>query len=152
MNAEEERMETSESFVTASSHAENPTLSSDQNCNQKEATLETDTQARSETVTEMDIIIIPEGSQAKETEQVQEKDLTVMPQTSSTMQSELPTTPQTVVPTVGVESSSTDESCGAYIARKWQQLGDSPEDCTQVPSDGNLGKCSESIALELMPQ
>ena len=152
LNAEEERMETSESFVTASSHAENPTLSSDQNCNQKVATLETDTQARSETVTEMDITIIPEGSQAKETEQVQEKDLTVMPQTSSTMQSELPTTPQTVVPTVGVESSSTDESCGAYIARKWQQLGDSPEDCTQGPSDGNLGKCSESIALELMPQ
>ena len=73
LNAEEERMETSESFVTASPHAGSPTLSSDQGCNQKEATLQTDTLARSETATEMDFTIIPEGSQAKESEQVQEK-------------------------------------------------------------------------------
>ena len=54
------------------------------------------------------------------------------------------------MPNRSVESSSTDESCGAYIARKWQQLGTPPQDCTQGLSDGNLGKCSESIALELM--
>ena len=49
------------------------------------------------------------------------------------------------------ESSSTDESCGAYIARKWEQLGVCNETCNHSQGDGNAGKASCSFALELMP-
>ena len=152
LSAAEERTNTSESFVTASSHVENPTLSSDRQYNQEEATPEALAQTSTDTITEMDLTIILESSGAKETGQVQEMDPTEVLQTSSTTQPDLSTTPQPIMANLGVESSSTDESCGAYIARKWEQLGTTPEDCTQGPSDGNLGKCSESIALELMPQ
>ena len=152
LSAGEERMETSESFVTASSHVENPTLSSDRQYNQEEVTPEALAQTSTDTITEMDLTIILEGSGATETGQMLEMEQTDVPQTSSTTPPDLSTTPQPIMPNRSVESSSTDESCGAYIARKWQQLGTSPEDCTQGPSDGNLGKCSESNALELMPQ
>ena len=50
-----------------------------------------------------------------------------------------------------MESSSTDESCGAYIARKWEQLGVTPEDSTQGPSGGTVEKSSDSVTLELAP-
>ena len=60
-------------------------------------------------------------------------------------------TPQSMIRHANVESNSTDESCGAYIARKWEQIGASPENETQGPSDGNIEKVSESAALELAP-
>ena len=50
-----------------------------------------------------------------------------------------------------MESSSTDESGGAYIARKWEQLGVTRENSTQGPSSGNVEKSSDSITLELAP-
>ena len=50
------------------------------------------------------------------------------------------------------ESSSTDESCGEYFARKWRQLGCSSEAGTHGQSDGNSEKFSESAAMELAPQ
>ena len=50
-----------------------------------------------------------------------------------------------------VNSSRTDESCGAYIARKWEQLGCTQEIGTSSQGVGRHEKYSESDALELMP-
>ena len=62
------------------------------------------------------------------------------------------TTPLFMSGTLQAESSSTDESCGEYIARKWRQLGCSSEAGTHGQSDGNSEKFSESAAMELAPQ
>ena len=50
-----------------------------------------------------------------------------------------------------MESSSTDESCGTYIARKWEQLGCAPETGTSSQGGGRYEKLSESAVMELMP-
>ena len=66
--------------------------------------------------------------------------------------SEASTTPLFMTGTLRAESSSTDESCGEYIARKWRQLGYSSEAGTHGRSDGTSEKFSESAAMELAPQ
>ena len=60
-------------------------------------------------------------------------------------------TPPPVLGTLNVESSSTDESCSAYIARKWEQLEDVPE--ADIHSQRTIGaeKSSLSAVLELAP-
>ena len=66
--------------------------------------------------------------------------------------SEASTTPLLMTGTLRAESSSTDKSCGEYIARKWRQLGCSSEAGTHGQSDGTSEKFSESAAIELAPQ
>ena len=73
------------------------------------------------------------------------------PQTLPAGQPELTVTPLSAIGSTNMESSSTDESCGAYIARKWEQLGVTPENSTQGPSGGNVERSSNRITLELAP-
>ena len=52
---------------------------------------------------------------------------------------------------INVESSSTDESCSAYIARKWEQLGDVCEASSSGQQLVGAEKASTSAVLELTP-
>ena len=52
---------------------------------------------------------------------------------------------------LNVESSSTDKSCSAYIARKWEQLGDVPEANIYNQRTTGAEKSSLSAVLELGP-
>ena len=61
------------------------------------------------------------------------------------------TTPDLTAGSFLVESSSTDESCGEYIVRKWAQLGCSAEVGTSSQGGGTADKFSESAAIELAP-
>ena len=60
-------------------------------------------------------------------------------------------TPLPVPSTLNLESSSTDESCCAYIARKWEQLGDVPEVSSSGQQVVGAEKASMSAVLELTP-
>ena len=70
----------------------------------------------------------------------------------SKISSQASNTPLFMTDTLRAESSSTDESCGEYIARKWQQLGCSSEAGTHGQSDCTSEKFSESVAMELAPK
>ena len=141
--AVEERMDTSESFVTASSHVESPSLACNPQNDQEEMDTAVPTQTPISTVAGPSVQF--EESGVPETSQFEN------PQILSSAQSEPIVTPQSAVTIINVESSSTDESCGAYIARKWEQLGVTPEIITEGPSCGNAEKFSDSAVLELAP-
>ena len=65
-------------------------------------------------------------------------------------QPEVETTPNPRTEATNVEGSSTDESCSAYIARKWQQLGETQE-TPEAHMTVRAQKESESILLQLAP-
>ena len=144
LNAEmEERMDTSESFVTASSHIEGS--SSMSNLQNSQEAMGTAVTVQSVMNTVVGPLIHSEGTGVQEMSQDES------PQTLTAGQPEPTATPQSAIGITNMESSSTDESCGAYIARKWEQLGVTPEIGTQGPGGGNVEKSSDSIALELAP-
>ena len=144
MNTEgEERMDTSESYITASSH----TASSPLMCDPQPGQEEIDTGANLPTV--MDSAVSPhaQGEESSKHEVIQND----LPPTLPVGLHNPTASPQSMIRHANVESSSTDESCGAYIARKWEQLGASPENETQGPNGDNIEKVSESAALGLAP-
>ena len=61
------------------------------------------------------------------------------------------TTPNPRTEATNVEGSSTDESCSAYIARKWQQLGETQETPSPQHVTVKAQKESESTLLQLAP-
>ena len=140
--AEEEKMDTTDSFVTASSTVNNfPTVKSmahGQNNND-------DKLDDPERVVEDDRSLVSEGATTSL------GNITVTPQDSPITISNTEATPPAITATGNVESSSTDESCGAYIARKWEQLGCSQETGTSSQNDWSGKKFSESTMMELMP-
>ena len=66
-------------------------------------------------------------------------------------QPEVETTPNPRTGATNVEGSSADESCSAYIARKWQQLGETQETPSSQHMTVSARKESESILLQLAP-
>ena len=139
----EERMDTSESYITASFHIASPPLVCDSQPGQEEM------DAGAVLPTVMDPAVSPHAQ--GEESQIQEVVQNDQPQSLPVGLHDPTATPQSTLRHANVESSSTDESCGAYIARKWEQLGTSPENETQGPSGGNIEKVSESASLELAP-
>ena len=139
----EERMDTSESYITASSHIASPPLKCDPQPGQEEIG------TRIDLPTVMDSAVSPHAQ--GEESSIQEVIQNDLPLTLPVGLHDPAATPQSMIRHANVESSSTDESCGAYIARKWEQLGASPENGTQGPSGGNIERASESAALELAP-
>ena len=66
-------------------------------------------------------------------------------------QLEVETTPNPRTEATNVEGSSTDESCSSYIARKWQQLGEAQETPSSQHMTVRAQKESESMLLQLAP-
>ena len=147
--ADEEKMDGNDSFVTAASTAENPVVT-DVNVGRQE-------KEGPESGNTAEVVVITPGN--VETEAATES-LHVENEPQRSVQEVpgvfliLPTTFNTL-PTTSeiphVESSSTDESCGAYIARKWEQLGCVSETGTSSQGDGKIVKASERVAMELAP-
>ena len=60
-------------------------------------------------------------------------------------------TPPLAPITLNADSSSTDESCSAYLARKWEQLGDVPESNLLSQGTTEMKRSCLSVALALTP-
>ena len=144
--ADEEKMDSADSFVTAASNAENPIVTDVNVCSQDKEDPESDS---SEEV----VVVAPANAETEAApedlhgENEPQRNLQVIPEVPIVFPSTI-ITPPTTSEVPHVESSSTDESCGAYIARKWEQLGCVSETGTSRQSDGKNVKASESTALE----
>ena len=136
LNAEgEDRMDTSESFVTASSHTGSPSLVRNPQNSQEEMDTAVNVQSAMNTVVDSLVHSAETGVQAMSQDE--------SPQTLPAGQPELTVTPLSAIGSTNMESSSTDESCGAYIARNWEQLGVTPENSTRCRSGDNVEKSSD---------
>ena len=127
--ADEEKPESSDSFVTAASNTDSSA----------QTTMSAPAQGAMEVV-----------SEDAHLENEPRSGLGLVPEVPVVL-STTAVTPPTTTETLLVESSSTDESCGAYIARKWEQLGCVPETGTSSQDGGKIVKTSESFAMELAP-
>ena len=149
--ADDEKMDSNDSFVTAIATTENqPTVNAsirgsvigDSGSTVHEEAVGT---SHDNPQTEATVENLSDENLAQNNSQ---QDLGGLSKTSS----EASTTPLLMSGTLRADSSSTDESCGEYIARKWRQMGCSSEAGTHGQSDGNSEKFSESAAMELAPQ
>ena len=114
-------MDSADSFVTAASNAENPIVTDVNVYSQEEDDPESDS---SEEV--VDVAHANAETEAANEHLHGENEPNHNPQVVPEAPIVLPTTtvtPPTTSEVPHVESSSNDESCGAYIARKWEQLG-----------------------------
>ena len=131
-SVEEERMETSDSFVSALSVMENsPSLANNSLSQDGDRTLTTPAN----------------GTSSQANLRVTDKECVPANDSLDVYDGTPPQPP----PTLHLESSSTDESCGAYIARKWEQLGDVPEVGSSGQQAAGTEKASTSAVLELTP-
>ena len=147
---DEERMNSNDSFVTAASNSERPLTGDGPACN---LDLESPNSANPEEF----VAASPTNPESEATQ----GNLLVENPHSSQMQLDSSgptnvvsgdnTTPVLTAGSFLVESSSTDESCGEYIVRKWAQLGCSAEVGTSSQGGGTADKFSESVAIELAP-
>ena len=147
---DEAKMDRNDSFVTAASNAERLLTGDVPACN---LDLESPESANPEEFVEA-------SPTNPETEAMQENSLVEnMPPSQKQQNSSGPpnvvsgdnTTPVLTAGIFLVESSSTDESCGEYIVRKWAQLGCSAEVGTSSQGGGTADKFSESAVIELAP-
>ena len=149
--ADDEKMDSNDSFVTAIATSENqPTVDASirgPGVGDSGSTVHVEAVGTSHDNPETDATVenLPDENLSRNNSQ---QDLGGPSKTSS----EASTTPLLMTGTLRAESSSTDESCGEYIARKWRQLGCSSEAGTHGQSDGTSEKFSESAAMELAPQ
>ena len=143
-------MDTSDSFVTAVSNVGNPSPTGANTCGLPESEVNA---TGLEGVIEVTAMSIEERETVTDALQANETlDPSVeVAKGSSAVEPSTATTPEIAAGPPNVESSSTDESCGAYIARKWEQLGTSQEPCTSSQADGKDAKYSESVMMELIP-
>ena len=147
---DEEKMDSSDSFVTAASNAERPLTGDSPACNPD---LENPESGNLGEIVEVSPTN-PETEAMQENLSVGNLPLIQKQQNSSgqpNVVSEANTTPDLTAGSFLVESSSTDESCGEYIVRKWAQLGCSAEVGTSSQGGGTADKFSESAAIELAP-
>ena len=147
--ADEEKPESSDSFVTAASNTENQTVTVADVCCHGNDNLEPDSSAQTtmSAPAQGEMEVVPEDAHR---ENEPRSGLGLVPEVPVVL-STTAITPPTTTETLHVESSSTDESCGAYIARKWEQLGCVPETGTSSQDGGKIVKTSESFAMELAP-
>ena len=147
---DEEKMDSNDSFVTAASNTERPLTGDVPACN---LDVENPESAKPEELVEA-------SSNNPETEAMPENllegnlPLSQTQQTSSgppNVVSDVNTTPLLTAGKFLVGGSSTDESCGEYIVRKWAQLGCSAEVGTSSQGGGTADKLSESAVMELTP-
>ena len=149
-STDEEKMDSNDSFVTAASNTEKQLTGDVTACNSDVETPE------SATPKELIQVSSPNLDTAAMTENLLEENASQW-QTQlgssypSKALSENNTTPLLTAMSFPVESSSTDEICGEYIARKWAQLGCSAEAGTSSQGGGKVEMFSESSPLELLP-
>ena len=150
-SADEEKIDSNDSFVTAASNTESPNTRSAPVCNPNTQNVETVvTQNPIEACSQnIETEIMPDNPPE---ENLLQSETTLDRSGPSRIVPETTTTPLLTESNLAVESSSTDESCGEYIARKWEQLGCSEETGTFSQSGGNTEKISESVTIELTPQ
>ena len=146
--ADEERMDTSDSFVTAASNVENPSPTGTNTCSHPESEVKATSPDEVVEVTAMGTEERETVTDASQVNKTQDLSVEVV-QGPSAVEPHTVTTPDNAAGPPNVESSSTDESCGAYFARKWEQLGCAP--CTSSQADGRNAKYSESVMMELLP-
>ena len=147
---DEKKMDSNDSFVTAASNAERPLTEDVPACNLE---LESPESANPEEFVEASPTN-PETEAMQEISLVENMSFSQKQQNSSGPPNVLSGDNTTTVLTAGsflVESSSTDESCGEYIVRKWAQLGCSAEVGTSNQGGGTADKFSESAVIELVP-
>ena len=148
--ADEEKMDTSDSFVTATSNVGNPSPTGTNTCSQPESEVNA---TSSEEVVKVAAMYTEERETVTDASRVNETpDPSVeVAQGPSAVEPNAVTTPANAAGPPNAESSSTDESCGAFIARKWEQLGCAQEPCTSSQAYGKNAKYSESVMMELLP-
>ena len=143
-------MDSNDLFVTAASNAERPLTEDVPACN-------LDLEGPESAIPEEFVEASPTNP---ETEAMQENSLVENMSSSQKQQNSSGqpnvvsgdnTTPVLTAGSFLVESSSTDESCGEYIVRKWAQLGCSAEVGTSSQGGGTADKFSESAVIELAP-
>ena len=147
---DEEKMDSNDSFVTTASNAERPLTGDVPACN---LDLESPESANPEEFVEASPTN-PETEAMQENSLVENMSPSQKQQNSSGPPNVVSGDNTTPVLTAGsflVESSSTDESCGEYIVRKWAQLSCSAEVGTSSQGGGTADKISESAVIELVP-
>ena len=155
-STEEERMETNESFVTAPSIDEVSPEREKVAGTQEDRGLPSDRPEGSAEISPGPQAIV--ASDALSTRQNDDSD-EILLQTRSGLankghqvgSSGSADTPPFAPNTLNADSSSTDESCSAYLAPKWEQLGDVPESKLLSQGTTEMEKSSLSVALDLTP-
>ena len=155
-STEEERMETNESFVTAPSKDEFSPESEKVAGTQEGRRLPSDRPEGSAEIPPDPQVIVT--GDALSTRQNDDSDEILLQTRSGLVNKRLQVDPSgsagippLVTNTLNADSSSTDESCSAYLARKWEQLGDVPESNIHSQGTTEVERSSLSAALELTP-